>query len=74
MEALLSYRVARDFHAARPVSDQRHFVVHLYTLSRDTTQRWIQEKKGGWYAVRADPPMPVTSTLLDQAQNGIDRQ
>ena len=35
---------------------------------------WFQEKKAGWYAVLADPQMPVTSTLLDQAHNAIDRK
>src|SRR5256712_1574794 len=37
-------------------------------------RRWIQEKKAGWYAVLADPQMPVTSTLLDQAHNTIERK
>ena len=31
-------------------------------------------KKAGWYAVLADPRMPVTSTLLDQAHNAIERK
>jgi len=35
---------------------------------------WFQEKKAGWYAVLADPRMPVTSTLLDQTHHAIDRQ
>src|SRR5918992_906942 len=35
---------------------------------------WFQEKKAGWYAVLADSQMPVTSTLLDQAHNAIDRK
>ena len=30
--------------------------------------------KAGWYAVLADPQMPVTSTLLDQAHNAIERK
>src|SRR5712691_3981050 len=30
--------------------------------------------KAGWYAVLADPQMPVTSTLLDQAHNTIERK
>ena len=30
--------------------------------------------KAGWYALLADPQMPVTSTLLDQAHNAIDRK
>jgi hypothetical protein len=37
-------------------------------------RRWFQEKKAGWYAVLEDPQMPVTSTLLDQAHNAIDRK
>jgi multidrug resistance efflux pump len=28
-------------------------------------RQWFQAKKAGWYAVLADPQMPVTSTLLD---------
>jgi hypothetical protein len=36
-------------------------------------RRWIQEKKAGWYAVLADPRMPVTSTRLDQAHHAIER-
>src|SRR6266571_1501424 len=34
----------------------------------------FQAKKAGWYTVLADPQMPVTSTLLDQAHNAIDRK
>jgi hypothetical protein len=34
----------------------------------------FQDKKAGWYAVLEDPRMPVTSTLLDQAHNAIDRK
>jgi len=37
-------------------------------------RQWFQAKKAGWYAVLADPQMPVTSTLLDQAHNAIDRK
>jgi hypothetical protein len=37
-------------------------------------RRWFQEKKAGWYAVLAEPPMPVTNTLLDQAHNAMDRK
>ena len=37
-------------------------------------RRWLQDKKAGWYAVLPDPEMPVTSTLLDQAHNAIDRK
>jgi hypothetical protein len=37
-------------------------------------RRWFQGKKAGWYTVLADPQMPATSTLLDQAHNAIDRK
>jgi len=37
-------------------------------------RHWMQEKKAGWYVVFADPQMLVTSTLLDQAHNAIDRK
>jgi hypothetical protein len=30
--------------------------------------------QAGWYAVLADPQMPATSTLLDQAHNAIERK
>src|SRR4030095_5762380 len=36
-------------------------------------RQWFQAKKAGWYAVLADPQMPVTSTLLDQAHNAMER-
>jgi hypothetical protein len=37
-------------------------------------RQWFHDKKVGWYAVLEDPQMPVTSTLLDQAHNAIDRK
>ena len=37
-------------------------------------RNWFQDKKAGWYAVLADPRMPASSTLLDQAHNAIDRK
>jgi hypothetical protein len=40
----------------------------------ERVRRWFQEKKAGWYIVLADPQMPVTSTLLDQAHNAIERK
>jgi hypothetical protein len=56
----------------------RHFVDHVAHSAGDANgervQRWFQEKKAGWYAVLADPQMPVTSTLLDQAHNAIERK
>ena len=56
----------------------RHFVDHVTTTvgaaNGKRVRHWFQEKKAGWYAVLADPQMPVTSTLLDQAHNAIERQ
>jgi hypothetical protein len=56
----------------------RHCVDHV-TLTAGAAngarvRRWFQDKKAGWYAVLADPQMPVTSTLLDQAHNAIERK
>src|SRR4029450_496697 len=56
----------------------RHFVDHVTTTAGtangERVRRWFREKKAGWYAVLADPQMPATSTLLDQAHKGIDRK
>jgi hypothetical protein len=56
----------------------RHFADHVTatagTAKGARVRRWIQEKKVGWYAALADPQMPMTSTLLDQAHNAIARK
>ena len=56
----------------------RHFVDHVTTTAGtangERVRRWFREKKAGWYAVFADPQMPLTSTLLDQAHNALDRK
>jgi hypothetical protein len=56
----------------------RHFADHVTTTAGtangERVRRWFQDKKVGWYAVLADPQMPVTSTLLDQAHNAIERK
>jgi hypothetical protein len=56
----------------------RHFADHVAHMAGTTNgarvRRWFQDKKAGWYAVLADPQMPVTSTLLDQAHNAIERK
>src|SRR6266849_3653196 len=56
----------------------RHFAHHITaTVGAEHGERvrhWFQEKKAGWYAVLADPKMPASSTLLDQAHNAIDRK
>src|SRR3989441_1190954 len=49
----------------------RHLVEHVTATAGaangERVRRWFRDKKAGWYAVLADPQMPVTSTLLDQA-------
>jgi len=56
----------------------RHFADHVArtagTANGERVRRWFQEKKAGWYTVLADPQMPVTSTLLDQAHNALERK
>jgi len=56
----------------------RHFADHVAATAGPANgarvRRWVQEKKAGWYAVLADPQMPATSALLDQAHNAIERK
>jgi hypothetical protein len=56
----------------------RHFADHVATTAgaanSERVRHWFQDKKAGWYAVLTDPQMPVTSTLLDQAHNAIERK
>jgi hypothetical protein len=44
------------------------------TVNGARVRRWFQDKKAGWHAVLEDPRMPLTSTLLDQAHNAIERK
>jgi hypothetical protein len=56
----------------------RHFADHVARTAGgangERVRPWFQAKKAGWYAVLEDPQMPVTSTLLDQAHNAIERK
>jgi hypothetical protein len=56
----------------------RHFADHVTPTAGAANgarvRRWFQDKKTGWYAVLADPQMPVTSTLLAQAHHAIERK
>ena len=56
----------------------RRFADHVATtagaVNGARVRRWMRDKKAGWYAVLEDPRMPVTSTLLDQAHNALDRK
>jgi hypothetical protein len=56
----------------RPFAD--HVATMAGTANGQRVRQWFQDKKAGWYTVLADPQMPVTSTLLDQAHNAIDRK
>jgi transposase-like protein len=56
----------------------RHFANHVTATVGEAhgerVRNWFQDKKAGWYAVLADPQMPASSTLLDQAHNAMDRK
>jgi hypothetical protein len=56
----------------------RRFADHVATAAGAANgkrvRQWFQDKKAGWYAVLEDPQMPVSSTLLDQAHNAMDRK
>jgi hypothetical protein len=56
----------------------RRFADHVAhtagAVNGERVRRWFQEKKAGWYTVLADPQMPVTSALLDQAHNALERK
>jgi hypothetical protein len=56
----------------RPFAD--HVAATAGVANGERIRRWVRDKKAGWYAVLADPQMPVTSTLLDQAPNAIERK
>jgi hypothetical protein len=51
-----------------------HVTITAGPANGQRVRRWFQDKKPGWYAVLADPQMPVTSTHLDQAHNAIERK
>ena len=56
----------------------RRFVDHVTAIAGpangERVRRWFHDKKTGWYTVLADPQMPATSTLLDQAHNALERK
>jgi hypothetical protein len=56
----------------------RRFADHISTTAGAANgarvRQWFQDKKVGWYAILEDPRMPVSSTLLDQAHNAMDRK
>src|SRR5439155_158573 len=55
----------------------RRFRAHVAptagTANGERVRRWVRETKAGWYAVLADPQMPATSPVLDQAHHAIER-
>ena len=56
----------------------RHFADSIATTvgagHGERVRKWFQDKKAGGYTVLADPRMPASSTLLDQAHNAMDRK
>ena len=56
----------------------RHFADSIATTigaaHGERVRHWFQDKKAGWYTVLADPRMPASSTVLDQAHNAMDRK
>jgi hypothetical protein len=56
----------------------RRFADHITHIAGEANghrvRQWFQAKKAGWYAVLEDPQMPVTSTLLDQSHNAMERK
>ncbi len=56
----------------------RHFADDVACKARmangERVRRRFHEKKAGWYTVLADPQIPATSTLLDQAHTAIERK
>src|SRR5262247_3199653 len=76
----LLYRVRQRKHLRVFALGQRlrHFVDHVAATAGPANgvrvRRWFRDKKAGWYAGLADPQMPVTSTLLDQAHNALERK
>jgi len=56
----------------------RHIAAHIATTVRpehgERVRHWFQDKKVGWSAGLADPQMPASSTVLDQAHHAIDRK
>jgi hypothetical protein len=56
----------------------RRFADHVATTAGAANgarvRQWIRDKKAGWYALLEDPQMPMTSALLDQAHNAIERK
>ena len=57
---------------------RRHLTDHVThsagVANGQRVRRWRQEKKAGWDGVLADPQMPVTATLLEQAHNAIEQK
>jgi hypothetical protein len=51
-----------------------HIATTARTANNKRVRRWLKEKKAGWYAILEAPQMLVTSTLLDQAHNAIERK
>src|SRR5262252_4651257 len=77
---ILLYRVRQWKHWRVFALGQRlrHFADRVATTAGlangGRVRRWFRGKKAGWYAVLADPQMPMTSTLVDQVHNAIEQK
>jgi hypothetical protein len=56
----------------------RHFAAYVAPTAGaahgERGRRWVQDKQAGWSAGLADPQMPVTRTLVEQAHNALERK
>jgi len=67
-----SWRVVALGQRLRHCAD--HVAPKAGVANGERGRRWFQAKKAGWYAVLEAPQMPVTSPLLAQAQNALERK
>jgi hypothetical protein len=65
----------RGFALGQRVRHCADHVAHTAgTANGARVRRWVRDKQAGWSVVLADPQLPGTTTLLDQAHNAIERQ
>jgi len=72
--AIVRFAKALGFSGASPMQRVLRdglLAKHAVLGYGERVRRWFQDKKAGWYAVLADPQMPVTSPLLDQVHHRL---
>jgi hypothetical protein len=75
LSAVAAASPAQQGSPRRPSQFATDPVAHTAGVANgERVRRWLQEKNAGWYAVLEDSQTPVTSTLLDQAHNAIERK